>query len=69
MSEWQPIETAPTNDDCGQTRFLAVGADGFVTIAFVGWHEEGVPVYVHENYVSVRNLTHWMPIPAPPVQP
>lgn len=60
--KWQPIETAPKDDD--GTEFL--GFDGnVVDKTWVGWEEDGKPVYVHADYTRWKP-THWMPLPATP---
>ena len=60
MSEWQPIETAPT--DGTQVIVYAAschGLRGFVSVCHwyidVGWCVD-----------ELRPVTHWMPLPEPP---
>lgn len=75
MSEWQPIETAPTD---GQTITVAWMPGGMV--AFAWWegeheyeesHREGwygrLPAIAHR--VKIVTPAYWMPLPEPPVKP
>lgn len=59
MSEWQPIETAPSAE-----RILVWGCD-WINIASTHWEENGVPVWFNGD-VTLEDITHWMPLPAPP---
>ena len=74
--DWQPIETAPKDG----TAFMA-WAKGYEWPEVVKWFdydadtavEVGEPGYLHyaeellQNVTdSPENLTHWMPLPAPP---
>ena len=60
---WQPIETAPRDE----TLFLATGLDGgsgpgrHVAIVFC----DGAGFF--DDFDEYTYLTHWMPLPAPPV--
>lgn len=63
VSAWQPIATAPRDE----TLFLATGLDGgngpdrHVAIVFC----DGAGFF--DDYDEYTYLTHWMPLPAPPV--
>lgn len=64
MSEWQPIETAPTGDEdfflvCG----LGDDRNPFVVRGDIlkNGRRSDTPRILH-----LRWLTHWMPLPAPP---
>jgi len=58
MSEWQPIETAPTDG----TPVDLWHRDGF-RITEVWWDSED-ECWTH--YGSDSNFSHWMPLPEPP---
>ena len=61
---WQPIETAPRDEDA---RFLAW--DGtWLSIAQYGWVEgdERTTIYVNDDDFALADLTHWRPLPDPP---
>jgi len=63
VSAWQPIATAPRDE----TLFLATGLDGgsgpgrHVAIVFC----DGAGFF--DDFDEYTYLTHWMPLPAPPV--
>lgn len=71
MSEWQPIETAPTDG----TPILVCYAphydtNGFLPVA-VRWrsyhpNSQGKEEFRDSSGVKVRAITHWMPLPEPP---
>jgi hypothetical protein len=62
---WRPIETAPRGDD---DFFLVCGVDDprspFVVRGQILWsaRKPNTPSHLHLHY-----LTHWMPLPAPPL--
>jgi hypothetical protein len=70
-SQWQPIETAPEDDDA----YLFYTASGRIrtgrrydTISQDDWE---TIIYTNEAYLScceVEEVTHWMPLPEPPLQ-
>ena len=73
MAEWQPIETAPRNEE---RPILAFDADyGIVTVKW-RFDERWGGVWGSEDYIQdgsiyddaliARNPTHWMPLPDPP---
>lgn len=67
LMEWQPIETAPKDDEA--TKLLIT--NGFLTA--VCWYSE----YLYEWCItkddndygteSISGATHWMPLPKPPL--
>lgn len=58
MSEWQPIETAPTNE-----RVLVYESfNGSFDIHIVKWFNG----YWESNMGAQFYPTHWMPLPEPP---
>lgn len=57
--EWQDISTAP-NDDTEVLVFNGHRCD----VAWIGWHDEGRPVYFNGDCQVYA--THWMPLPSPP---
>lgn len=59
MSEWKPEETAPRN-----TKVL-VGFCGSVAIAS---KSERTELWWDENGEIVDDVTHWMPLPEPPME-
>lgn len=69
MSEWQPIETAPTNK-----RFLAFrppypGAFDAYEVAVCKYHQSRGGkwlIYAQGHDDAWGNWTHWMPLPEPP---
>jgi len=61
MSEWQPIETAPTDG----TRVMLL-AGGWHDLAHVGWEDDlNRPVWFNGNVV-VDDPEYWMPLPEAP---
>ena len=65
---WQPIETAPKDG----TRVLAV-TNEYDGVLIVSWRKAwfGNKVgemawFDDEDYDTYINITHWMPLPAPP---
>ena len=63
MSEWRPIETAPKDGSW----FLGYDEDGPRLVCC--WSEE-VQDWVADSrdiYTDAVTLTHWMPLPDPPV--
>lgn len=66
MSEWQPIETAPKEGDflIGWDR----GLFGRGWITYIGRPVERA-WFDRETGKRLPQATHWMPLPAPPVQP
>lgn len=73
MSEWQPIETAPTEHG---TRFLVWANQRHATVyeAQRFNDRQGNEVRLcygygsHNEHTILSNVTHWMPLPAPPPQ-
>lgn len=76
MSEWQPIDTAPAGDlgsDIITTILLwiADGGDvgrGCVGLGYCYRRRDGSIKALATGYRGFR-ITHWMPLPPPPVQP
>jgi hypothetical protein len=64
MSEWQPIETAPKDG----TDIIVSDSGELVSVAFFCEDTEmWFDSMNHNGYDhTVRNPTHWMPLPAPP---
>lgn len=68
MSEWQPIETAPKDEN---TYVLACRAGSKIP-AVLGWDgdgEEGHWYWFNGVFREDVIPTHWMPLPDPPVSP
>ena len=67
MMEWQPIETAPKDG-----RWLIVFAEGATVPEVAKWGkikgETGWCDPDIDEFQPVWNVTHWMPLPAPPTQ-
>ena len=61
MSEWRPIETAPV----GTLILLCVSGICGQPLMRVGWYLGGMCVNPSTGK-SIRNPTHWMPLPEPP---
>jgi hypothetical protein len=64
-NEWQPIETAPKNEE-----FWVYGKiDGKPKMS-VGWisQENKKTIWVNDDYGVAEEITatHWMPLPKPP---
>ena len=58
--KWMPIETAPKDED---QEILVY--DGYrCQVAWIGWHDEGRPVYFNGDCSVSAN--YWMPLPEPP---
>lgn len=67
---WQPIETAPKGD------IIDVLAEGRYRYTDVQWEKpdwpppRSSPRWCHFDgecgWMEISNVTHWMPIPAPP---
>lgn len=69
MSEWQPIETAPKD---GTPVFLWPGVEiwtGCTVPAVAAWASNIFGWICFSSGASGEIATHWMPLPAPPVQP
>jgi len=77
-NEWQPIETAPKNDEnCvllhGYVRFGKNISSTYIKLTFVGFYEphklfpeyDWVVMSYGNDEVRI-NPTHWMPLPNPP---
>ena len=61
---WRPIESAPTDM---VSEFL--GWDGeIMDITWVGWYEDGLPVYVRGDYFVWEPIM-WRELPSPPEPP
>jgi len=67
-SAWQPIDTAPRDG----TMFLAIKAEFLETLSpfggyFCAYWNEGAKEFYYSRDRSCCNLSHWMPLPKPPV--
>lgn len=62
LTDWQPIETAPTEE---WATFLAFGKDGVILVSREGseFWSLGYRCSETKEYLG---LTHWMPLPDPP---
>ena len=59
LMKWQPIETAPKNG-----RDILIFDKNGIEIA---WWSDIDSEWCHQDmYLSILNLTHWMPLPEPP---
>ena len=61
---WQPIETAPKDG----TWILAYGIDG--SLQRVSWGQtrnDGLQWCTVHGWAHFRYVTHWMPLPSPPI--
>jgi|688.fasta_scaffold191249_7 hypothetical protein len=78
MSDWQPIETAPKDG----TRIIVGKESGYVMAwaSSAYWFNRepcrhspackpGTHVGWTDGFDTLSAPTHWMPLPAPPVQP
>jgi hypothetical protein len=68
ISKWQPIETAPRDG----TPFLCFTPDddfSSQTGIDLIWYEPSIKTYTMDgdNEVPFAGITHWMPLPEPPV--
>lgn len=61
VDRWQPIETAPTDDDA---EFLVWDGSNWYQ-AIIGWRDEGRPVVTTTDYHPLFGLTHWRNITTP----
>ena len=73
MSEWQPIETAPTEPGDRAIVYAPSIFHNFGTVgeAFIGndgcWYWAGSTEGYHDNIAdSNSDPTHWMPLPSQP---
>jgi hypothetical protein len=57
-TQWQPIETAPKDG----TAVLTYRGPGLIAVAEF-WVECG---WIVPDGMEITNVTHWMPLPAPP---
>jgi len=78
--QWQPIETAPKNDEnsvllYGYVRFGKNISSTYIKLTFVGFYEphklfpeyDWVVMSYGNDEVRI-NPTHWMPLPKPPTK-
>ena len=67
MTEWQPIETAPTNDPASDPIIILLWLPGAQAIAFgrVYTKHDGNKKSVAIGYHGFE-ASHWMPMPDPP---
>lgn len=61
MSEWQPIETAPRDNE----RFLAWSKDNECFVVARIMRGKLVNSWDHQS-LQHHKATHWMPLPEPP---
>ena len=64
MSDWQPISTAPTDDE---DREILVWDGSGCDVVRIWWWDGGKPVWFNGDVVV--KPTHWMPLPSPPDRP
>jgi len=62
MSEWQPVETAPRDG----TYFLAYDLE--MDQYWVCFWDKREEWFSDGNFYDKINLTHWQPLPTPPVK-
>lgn len=62
MADWQPIETAPKRGE-DEPLLLATGDDDF-PVLMGHWSRDKWVILLDGQ--TIRNPTHWMPIPNPP---
>lgn len=60
VDQWQPIETAPRD----RTPFIAWFGDYAESGYFV---DDGIFVWQHDGDSPIKSPTHWMPLPALPI--
>jgi len=63
MSEWQPIETAPTDGTAFLT-YTPMPDDSVFSVDVAYWDEESGDLM--KFGCGFMYVTHWMPIPEPP---
>lgn len=63
MSEWQPIETAPTDE---MFIWAAPKGDGKWGLGLAYRNVSGGWSDAYGSQSAPRSATHWMPIPPPP---
>lgn len=61
MSEWQPIETAPKDD------WILVWGPGSLVRDACWFSHNGLEGWTEGDGVLTIKITHWMPLPKPPV--
>ena len=76
MTEWQPIETAPTDGtsviiateqgDFGQAEFHRSQFEPFHLDGGWFWMSEYGQYWIHKKMQRCGEPTHWMPLPEPP---
>ena len=62
VSEWQKIETAPKDG----TDVLVYGPTCW-RVTICRWHERDEWWETGTDFITYNDLTHWMPLPEPPV--
>mgnify|MGYP006330046387 CR=1 FL=1 len=68
MSEWQPIETAPKDVKDAAIPVL-LWSPSTHTYPLFGRYWTQLDQWEEDCGATECNPTHWMPLPAPPVQP
>lgn len=62
-SEWKPIETAPKDG----TEVLTYREAGLIAVASFIMTPKG-PFWCVSDGAEIINVTHWMPLPEPPIK-
>jgi hypothetical protein len=66
MSDWQPIETAPTDGAFVMLYWPTMSITRYPVVGFNHGDEYGWELADDRDYGEVIP-THWMPLPSPPV--
>lgn len=70
MSEWRPAETCPWSDISRSPHYVLITNGVHVGVGFRAVpNYEGDPEFMDESTEFVEGITHWMPLPPPPVSP
>lgn len=68
--EWQPIESAPKNQDAIDLYSPVRGRIPDAIWAGDSWREWGLDSFDNMAWLRIEEqVTHWMRVPAPPVTP
>lgn len=64
--EWQPIETAP-RDGRRVLAWIDEPERSQIAFAKLWFYEDGTLGGGAEGFIGKWNITHWMPLPEPPI--
>jgi hypothetical protein len=62
MTEWQPISTAPKDEDI----YILACREGSKIPGILGWDQDEGWYWFNGMFRDTTIPTHWMPLPEPP---